>query len=117
MFSPGERGRMGISGPMFFPEESGYFWYQVPCIQGGGYVREGRALTLWGGYVQGAWVLTFIRGGYVQMGGYSIPRSEHSPLPAVGTHPRPLQHTVNKRAVRILLECFLVKYTNVISRK
>ena len=108
---------MGISGPMFFPEESGYFWYQVPCIQGGGYVREGRALTLWGGYVQGAWVLTFIRGGYVQMGGYSIPRSEHSPLPAVGTHPRPLQHTVNKRAVRILLECFLVKYTNVISRK
>ena len=66
------------------PFFGGYLWYQVPSRMGGYVVGLG-------GYVGG---------GYVQGGGYL-------PLP-LDMGPGIAQDTVGKRAVRILLECFLV---------
>ena len=76
------RGVDGISGPMSFPGVCGYLWYQVPSV-GGGYVH-GQGLDM------------SRRVEYVQGRGYSTPRHGIQ------------RNMVDKRAVRILLECFPV---------
>ena len=91
------KGVVGVSGPMSLPgvgisgtrsfPENGYFWYQVPFK---------RSVCLGHGYVQG-WVCLQ---GWICRGGW-----EHAPPP----HPIPWD-TIGNRAVRILLECFLVVY-------